>query len=52
MKNANFPIDPDGHTYHLYAKHGYVANRVITVGDLARAYIFARTPGFRIRFVQ
>ena len=37
MKNANFPTDADGHTYHLYLKPGEAAPRIITVGDLPRA---------------
>jgi len=35
--DANFPMDPEGRTYHLSTKVGEVANRVLTVGDLGRA---------------
>ncbi|ORX92097.1 purine and uridine phosphorylase [Basidiobolus meristosporus CBS 931.73] len=35
--NANFPTSPDGRTYHVELKHGEAANRIITVGDPARA---------------
>jgi uridine phosphorylase len=35
--NANFPIDLEGRTYHVSTKPGEVANRILTVGDLARA---------------
>eukprot|EP00702_Spironucleus_salmonicida_P006383 EST47674.1 Phosphorylase superfamily protein [Spironucleus salmonicida] len=52
MKNANFPVDADNRTYHLYLKRGEVAPRVITVGDLSRALLFAKLPGFKIMFVR
>lgn len=35
--NANFPIDLEGRTYHVATKSGEVANRILTVGDPARA---------------
>jgi hypothetical protein len=35
--NANFPMDDELRTYHVGAKSGEVANRIITVGDHARA---------------
>jgi uridine phosphorylase len=35
--NSNFPIDLEGRTYHVSVKPGDVANRILTVGDLARA---------------
>ncbi|CAL6072612.1 Uridine_phosphorylase 1 [Hexamita inflata] len=52
MKNANFPTDAEGRTYHLYLKHGEAASRVITVGDVPRAIVFAQTPGFEVKFVR
>ncbi|KNE68679.1 uridine phosphorylase [Allomyces macrogynus ATCC 38327] len=39
MTNANFPVDAEGHTYHVGVKPGEVANRIITVGDPARAIL-------------
>ncbi|PVV04523.1 hypothetical protein BB560_000979 [Smittium megazygosporum] len=41
MKSANFPIDAEGRTYHVECKRGDIANRVITVGDPARARAMA-----------
>ncbi|EGF76492.1 hypothetical protein BATDEDRAFT_37549 [Batrachochytrium dendrobatidis JAM81] len=41
MKNANFPVDNEGRTYHVGVKHNEVANRIITVGDPKRAYKIA-----------
>ncbi|KAK9708722.1 hypothetical protein K7432_009467 [Basidiobolus ranarum] len=35
--NANFPTSLDGRTYHVELKRGEAANRMITVGDPARA---------------
>lgn len=52
IKDANFPVDGDGHTYHLYAKEGHIANRVVTCGDVWRCYIFAKTPGFEIKYMH
>jgi len=37
IQNANFPMDPDGRVYHLGVKCGEVANRILSVGDTARA---------------
>ncbi|KAJ1917496.1 hypothetical protein H4219_003178 [Mycoemilia scoparia] len=37
LHNANFPVDTLGRTYHVEVKPGDVANRIITVGDPARA---------------
>ncbi|KAI8049858.1 nucleoside phosphorylase domain-containing protein [Syncephalis plumigaleata] len=37
MKNANFPMDAEGHTYHVGLKRGEVCNRILTVGDPERA---------------
>ncbi|PVU99709.1 hypothetical protein BB559_000467 [Furculomyces boomerangus] len=42
MKDANFPVDDQGRTYHVECKHGDIANRVITVGDPSRAHIMAK----------
>ncbi|KAI9152519.1 hypothetical protein H9P43_009310 [Blastocladiella emersonii ATCC 22665] len=41
MANANFPTDAEGHVYHVGVKRGEVANRIITVGDPARAILIA-----------
>ncbi|ORZ41058.1 nucleoside phosphorylase domain-containing protein [Catenaria anguillulae PL171] len=41
LSNANFPVDDQGHTYHVGVKPGEVANRIITVGDPARAILIA-----------
>jgi uridine phosphorylase len=35
--DANFPRTSNGRVYHLGIKHGELANRVVTVGDPARA---------------
>ncbi|KAI9364969.1 nucleoside phosphorylase domain-containing protein [Zopfochytrium polystomum] len=37
FKDANFPLDGDGRTYHVGTKDGETANRVLTVGDYVRA---------------
>ncbi|KAI8915803.1 nucleoside phosphorylase domain-containing protein [Gorgonomyces haynaldii] len=37
ISNANFPTDANGCTYHVGTKEGQVANRILTVGDPARA---------------
>ncbi|KAF9404655.1 hypothetical protein BGZ94_004020 [Podila epigama] len=42
MSNANFPMDAEGRTYHVGVKRGELANRVLTVGDPARAMVLAR----------
>lgn len=52
MTNANFPMDGEGRTYHLYLKNGEAAPRIITVGDVPRIFIFAKTPGFVVKFVR
>ncbi|KAI9217542.1 nucleoside phosphorylase domain-containing protein [Blastocladiella britannica] len=41
LSNANFPVDDEGHTYHVGVKPGEVANRIITVGDPSRAILIA-----------
>ncbi|KAK3820471.1 MAG: nucleoside phosphorylase domain-containing protein [Benniella sp.] len=43
MSNANFPMDADGRTYHVGVKRGELANRVLTVGDPARAIVLSRS---------
>ncbi|KAF9112369.1 hypothetical protein BGX27_003475 [Mortierella sp. AM989] len=43
MSNANFPMDPEGRTYHVGVKRGELANRVLTVGDPARAIVLSRS---------
>jgi len=43
MSNANFPMDPEGRTYHVGVKRGELANRIITVGDPARAIVLSRS---------
>ncbi|KAG0208596.1 hypothetical protein BGX28_000520 [Mortierella sp. GBA30] len=43
MTNANFPMDAEGRTYHVGIKRGELANRVLTVGDPARAIILSRS---------
>ncbi|KAJ3076418.1 hypothetical protein HDU98_003281 [Podochytrium sp. JEL0797] len=40
--NANFPLDPAGRTYHVGTKGGETANKIITVGDPARARLIAK----------
>jgi uridine phosphorylase len=42
LSNANFPRDSEGRVYHLGIRHGEVANRILTVGDHARAKAIAR----------
>ncbi|KAG0241719.1 nucleoside phosphorylase domain-containing protein [Mortierella sp. GBAus27b] len=42
MSNANFPMDAAGRTYHVGVKRGELANRILTVGDPARATILSR----------
>lgn len=37
FENANFPMTQDGRTYHVGTCKGETANRIITVGDPARA---------------
>ncbi|KAF9174063.1 hypothetical protein BGX21_005700 [Mortierella sp. AD011] len=43
MTNANFPMDPEGRTYHVGTKRGELANRILTVGDPARAITLSRS---------
>ncbi|KAF9147812.1 hypothetical protein BG015_010492 [Linnemannia schmuckeri] len=43
MSNANFPMDAEGRTYHVGIKRGELANRIITVGDPARAIVLSRS---------
>jgi len=40
-QGANFPLTPDGATYHLEIHAGDVAQRVLVVGDLKRARLYA-----------
>ncbi len=42
FSNANFPMTEDGRTYHVNARRGDVANRIVTVGDPARAIDMAK----------
>mmetsp|Transcript_3968 Transcript_3968/g.7962 ORF Transcript_3968/g.7962 Transcript_3968/m.7962 type:complete len:354 (-) Transcript_3968:224-1285(-) len=37
IRNANFPKNGEGRTYHVFTKDGEVANRVVTVGAHHRA---------------
>lgn len=41
MKDANFPLDPEGRTLHLNCKKGDVNNRIITVGSHSRGELLA-----------
>lgn len=41
FSNANFPMTSDGRVYHLDIKAGEIANRILLVGDLARAKLYA-----------
>ncbi|KAJ1977557.1 hypothetical protein H4R35_002246 [Dimargaris xerosporica] len=41
MTTANFPVDPEGRTHHVGVRRGEVANRIVTVGDKARARTLA-----------
>ncbi|KAJ2782026.1 hypothetical protein H4R18_002531 [Coemansia javaensis] len=42
MNSANKPVSSEGRTYHVETREGEVANRVITVGDAARARALAK----------
>jgi uridine phosphorylase len=42
VRTAEFPVDSEGRVHHVGVKAGDVANRVITVGDPARAYKLAQ----------
>lgn len=37
FESSNFPVDSEGRTYHVECKHGDIANRILTVGDVYRA---------------
>lgn len=39
LADANFPMDAEGHVYHVGLKRGQLANRIIIVGDKSRANI-------------
>jgi uridine phosphorylase len=41
MKNANFPTTEEGRTYHVGTKRGEVMHRIVIVGDLTRAEMYA-----------
>ncbi|GFR52160.1 hypothetical protein Agub_g14691 [Astrephomene gubernaculifera] len=40
-KNANFPTDAEGRTYHLGTKEGEVAPRILSVGSVSRAQLLS-----------
>ncbi|GAB4817801.1 hypothetical protein N2152v2_004847 [Parachlorella kessleri] len=40
-RNANFPVDEEGRTYHLGTKKGEVANRILSVGSEKRALMLS-----------
>lgn len=46
MRDANFPMDADGRTYHVQCKAGEIANHLILVGDSGRAKALAATFDF------
>jgi uridine phosphorylase len=41
LRDANFPVDPEGRVYHLSLKPGELANRVVCVGDPHRALLLS-----------
>lgn len=41
--NTEFPLDSEGRVYHVGAKRGEIANRVLLVGDPVRAELIATT---------
>ncbi|GLI71265.1 hypothetical protein VaNZ11_016385 [Volvox africanus] len=41
-KNANFPTDGEGRTYHLGTKEGEVAPRILSVGSVSRALLLSK----------
>lgn len=41
FRDANFPTDEEGRTYHLGTRRGEVANRILSVGSESRARILA-----------
>ncbi|KAG2498251.1 hypothetical protein HYH03_004001 [Edaphochlamys debaryana] len=40
-KDANFPTDAEGRTYHLGTREGEVAPRILSVGSVARAQLLS-----------
>ncbi|KAF8308984.1 purine and uridine phosphorylase [Clavulina sp. PMI_390] len=45
VTDSNFPRTSEGRVYHLGLKHGELANRILTVGDPARATSIAQLLG-------
>jgi uridine phosphorylase len=43
ISNANFPMTADKRVYHLDLKAGEISNKIILVGDLNRAKLYADT---------
>lgn len=41
--NTEFPLDSEGRVYHIGAKRGEIANRILLVGDPNRAELIATT---------
>jgi len=41
IRDANFPVDAEGRTYHLGTRRGEVANRILSVGSEKRALMLA-----------
>ena len=52
IKDANFPTDAEGRTYHLDVKKGEIAPRIITCGDFERLFSIIKTPGFELKFIH
>ena len=42
MKNANFPLDAEGRTFHLGCRKGEISNRMLSVGDASRAQLLSQ----------
>lgn len=42
MSNANFPKDSENRVHHLGIKEGELANYIVTVGDVSRAFVIAK----------
>eukprot|EP00884_Botryococcus_braunii_P021187 jgi/Botrbrau1/7752/Bobra.0159s0181.1 len=42
FRDANFPLDSEGRTYHLGTKAGEVAPRILSVGSSKRARLLTR----------
>jgi uridine phosphorylase len=42
MGDVNFPRDEEGRTFHIQAKRGEVANRILTVGSHDRGELIAK----------